>query len=52
MKKFILVVILLVAVFYFASQKYGMTAGSGVDGKYRVVLVDKTSGKITNLWGK
>jgi len=52
MKKLILVVAFLVAVFYFASQKYSMTSGAGKDGQYRVLLVDKTSGKITNLWGK
>jgi hypothetical protein len=52
MKKFVLIVVLLAAVFYLASQRYAVKSAKQTDGTYSVVVVDKSSGKIWRLMGK
>ncbi len=51
MKKFILILILLVALFIFFTQKYAVRTGRQPDGNYSVVLVDKKSGELTIVMG-
>ena len=51
MKKVLLVVLLIAAVIYGFSMKYGIKSGRSDDGTYHVVLVNKTSGSVTQLMG-
>ena len=52
MRKLLLLILLIVLGFYFGGQRFAMKSGKGLDGSYRLVMVDKKSGNVTNLWGK
>ena len=52
MRKFLLVLLLLLSVFYVASSRYSLQSGHSIDGDYRLLLVDKGSGQVKFLIGK
>lgn len=52
MRKFILVLILLIAAFWFVSQRYALKSGSTKEGSYNLVLVNKKSGEIYRIIGQ
>jgi len=51
MKKVLLVVLLIAAIFYGFSMMYEVKSGRSPDGTYHVVLMNKSSGGITQLIG-
>lgn len=51
MRQVILIVVLLAAVVFWASQKYSIVTGSSKDGASKAVLVNKSTGDIKILWG-
>ncbi len=52
MRRFLLVVLLLLSIFYVASARYSLQSGHSADGKYLLLLVDKGSGSVKHLIGK
>ncbi len=52
MRNIILVIILLAVAVYFGMQRFSFKSGTAQDGTYRIVMVDKKTGDITNIWGK
>ncbi len=51
MKRFLLIVLLLVSVYYFVSQRYSFAAGKDVTGKFSVMVVEKMTGRIYKIIG-
>lgn len=52
MRKIILVVLFVVIALYFGMQRFAFKTGADKEGGYRIVMVDKKTGELTNLWGK
>lgn len=52
MKKLLLVILLLAALFWLATEHFTLKSGRSTDGTYNVVVVNKKSGKIYTLMGK
>ncbi len=52
MRKWLLVILLLFSVFYFATDRFVIQSGHQSDGKYQLALIDKTNGKIYHVLGK
>jgi len=51
MRKLILIVLFIAACIYFFSTRYEIKSGHSPDGTFHIVLMNKTSGKITQLMG-
>ena len=51
MRRLILIALLVGSLIYFFSTKYEVTSGRSKDGQYHVILIHKTSGKLTQLMG-
>ena len=52
MRKVLIVLLLIAAVFYVFTERYAFVSGTAKDGGYKLVMVNRTSGGVTNLWGK
>ena len=52
MRKWFLFLVLLVVAFYAASLRFTVVSSRATTGKYLVILVDKSSGKIYPVVGK
>ena len=52
MRKWILLIILIIVAIYAASFRFTIVSNRAQNGIYYVLLVDKTSGKIYKLMGK
>ena len=52
MKKILLVILLIAAALYLASQWYTVKSARSTDGTYNVVVVNTESGKIYKVMGK
>jgi hypothetical protein len=52
MRKWILLIVLIVIAFYAATLRFTVVSNRATDGTYHVILVDKTSGKLYQLMGK
>ena len=52
MRKWLLLIVLIVVAVYAASLRYTVVSHRATDGTYHVVVVDKTSGKLYPVLGK
>jgi hypothetical protein len=52
MRRFIIILLLIAAVFFFVTQRFQFISGTSKEGVYKIVMVDKKTGSLTNLWGK
>lgn len=52
MRKILIAVLVIVIAIVLVWQYFTFTAGAGKNGEYRILMVNKNSGAITQLWGK
>lgn len=52
MRKILLAVLFILILIYVAVDRYALKTGTDESGKYHIVMVDKKTGEITNIWGK